>query len=160
VPVFVHNAYNPPIAGLEDYHLVNVIGNLLETTICAERLVCAGTLDRHPGVRVVLAHGGGYFPFQAGRLRHAKTVRPELADAPADPWDYAGRLIFDTITHDVQALRFLVERAGAENVVVGTDLPYDMAPPRPMDELLAAVGAETAAVVAERNPARLYGFPG
>jgi aminocarboxymuconate-semialdehyde decarboxylase len=156
--VFVHNAYNPKVPGLQDFHLVNVIGNLLETTICAERLVCAGTFDRHPRVRVVLAHGGGYFPYQAGRLRHAKTVRPELADSPADPWDYAGRLIFDTITHDIQALAFLISRAGADNVVVGTDLPYDMGTPRPMDELIEAVGVETAAIVAERNPERLYGF--
>jgi len=155
--VFLHNAYNAKVPGLEQYYLGNVIGNLLETTICAERLVASGTLARHPKVRIVLAHAGGYFPYQAGRLRHAKTVRPELADSPIDPWDFAGQLIFDTITHDVQALAYLVSRAGVDNVVMGTDMPYDMSTPEPMRELLAAVDERTAKRIAEDNPARLFG---
>ncbi|MDA0159231.1 amidohydrolase [Solirubrobacter ginsenosidimutans] len=156
VPVFIHNAYNTPISGLKAFYLGNVIGNLLETTICAERLVASGMLERHPGVRIVLAHAGGYFPFQAGRLRHAKTVRQELADAPADPWSFAGQLIFDTITHDVQALTYLVSRVGVENVVMGTDLPYDMSTPAPWDSLVEAVGEATATQIAEDNVARLF----
>jgi aminocarboxymuconate-semialdehyde decarboxylase len=156
VPVFIHNAYNQPIPALKDFYLGNVIGNPLETTICAERLVMSGMLDRHPGLRIVLAHAGGFFPWQAGRLRHARTVRAELADAPEDPWSYAGQLIFDTITHDVQALEYMVSRVGQENVVLGTDLPYDMSTPKPMAELREAVGDEVAAVIAEQNPARLF----
>jgi aminocarboxymuconate-semialdehyde decarboxylase len=156
VPVFIHNAYNSSISGLKAFYLGNVIGNLLETTICAERLVASGMLARHPGVRIVLAHAGGYFPFQAGRLRHARTVRKELADAPADPWSFAGQLIFDTITHDVQALAYLVSRVGVENVVMGTDLPYDMSSPTPWDSLVEAVGEATATRIAEDNAARLF----
>jgi aminocarboxymuconate-semialdehyde decarboxylase len=118
--------------------------------------MCAGVLDRHPGLRVLLLHSGGYFPYQAGRLRHASTVRPEL---PAvDPWSYAGRLWFDTITHDAQALRYLVDRVGAEHVVFGTDLPFDMAPPDPVAEVRDALGDELAARVGEANPARLFGI--
>jgi aminocarboxymuconate-semialdehyde decarboxylase len=156
VTVFVHNAYNSKIAGLEGYYLGNVIGNLLETTICVERLVASGTLDRHPKARVLLGHAGGFFPYQAGRLRHARTVRPELAASPADPWDYAGQLIFDTITHDVRTLAFLVSRAGADNVVMGTDMPYDMSTPQPMRELVDAVGEEVATQIAETNPERYF----
>ncbi|HEX4344412.1 MAG TPA: amidohydrolase family protein [Solirubrobacteraceae bacterium] len=155
VTVFVHNAYNPKVPGLDRFYLHNVIGNLLETTICAERLVAAGTLDRHPGARVVLGHAGGFVPFQAGRLRHASTIRKEFAHE-LDLWSYAGRLIFDTITHDPAALTYLVSRAGAENVVMGTDFPYDMATPHPMDELHAAVDETTARVIAEEVPARLF----
>jgi aminocarboxymuconate-semialdehyde decarboxylase len=69
-----------------------------------------------------------------------------------------GRLKFDTITHDVQALSYLVSRVGAGNVLMGTDLPFDMAPQRPVDELEQAVDAATARRVAEENPARLYRF--
>ena len=98
--------------GSADFYLENVIGFPLETTIAIERLICAGTLDRHPGLQVVLVHAGGYFPWQAGRLRHARTVRPELSDAPRDPWSYLGQVLFDTITHDVDALRFLVGKGG------------------------------------------------
>ncbi len=158
LPILLHPAYNEASKPLQDYYFQNVIGNMLETTIAAERLICSGVLDRHPAVRIELVHSGGYFPYQAGRLKHARTVRPELSESPADPWAYIGRLYFDTITHDRGALEFLVRRVGAENVVMGTDLPFDMATPRPMDELLAVVDAAAAKKIAESNPARLFGF--
>lgn len=158
LPVLPHPFYNEPHAGLDDYYLQNVIGNMLETTVTVERLLCAGVLDRHPDLKLVLVHSGGYFPYQAGRLRHARTVRPELASAPEDPWAYRGQIVVDTITHDVEALRYLVSRFGAGNVVMGTDLPFDMATPDPMAQLEAAVDADTARRVAEENPARLYRF--
>jgi aminocarboxymuconate-semialdehyde decarboxylase len=159
-PVMLHPAYNEANRGLDPFYLQNVIGNLLETTIAAERLICAGVLDRHPRLRVLLVHGGGYYPFQAGRLRHAATVRPELESAPRDPWAYGGRVLVDTITHDVESLRFLIHRMGAENVVLGTDLPFDMATPQPVAELEAAADPDAARTVAEDNPVRLFGFPG
>jgi aminocarboxymuconate-semialdehyde decarboxylase len=157
-PVLIHPAYNERHRGLDDYYLQNVIGNLLETTIAVERLVCAGVLDHHPRLRLVLAHGGGYYPFQAGRLRHARTVRPELRSAPGDPWSYFGQIAVDVITHDRDALAYLVARCGAENVVMGTDLPFDMATPSPMDALEAAAGEQAARTIAEDNPTRLYRF--
>jgi aminocarboxymuconate-semialdehyde decarboxylase len=158
LPVLIHPFYNQAHPGLDPYYLQNVIGNMLETTLTAERLICVGVLDRHPDLTIVLVHSGGYFPYQAGRLRHARKVRPELADSPVDPWAYFGRLRFDTITHDVQALSYLVSRVGAANVLMGTDLPFDMAPEQPLDELEQAVDAATARQVAEENPARLFRF--
>lgn len=155
-PILMHPFDNASHPALDDWYLQNVIGNQLETTIAAERLICSGLLDRHPGVRIVLVHAGGYLPFQAGRLRHARTTRPELADAPADPWRYFGQLVVDTITHDREALAYVVERVGAENVLLGTDLPFDMATPEPWTALVEAVGEETARTIAEDNPARLF----
>jgi aminocarboxymuconate-semialdehyde decarboxylase len=156
LPVMVHPAYNNPHPGLEGYHLQNAIGNQLETTIAAERLIVTGVLDRHPGLRLLLVHAGGYMPWQAGRLRHAATVRSELADSPPDPAVYYGRLFVDTITHDAAALRFLVERLGAGNVAMGTDLPFDMATPGPVAALEEAVDAATARQVMEGTPSRLF----
>jgi aminocarboxymuconate-semialdehyde decarboxylase len=156
LPVMIHPYYNQAHPGLEAYYLQNVIGNMLETTLAAERLICAGTLDRHPDLVLFLVHSGGYFPYQAGRLRHARTVCPKLSGTPEDPWAYLGRLKFDTITHDVRALSYLVSRVGADNVVMGTDLPFDMATPRPVEELEQAVDGVTARRIAEENPARLF----
>ena len=158
LPVMIHPAYNQPHPGLEPWYLQNVIGNMLETTIAVERLICAGVLDEHPGTRVLAVHAGGYFPYQAGRLRHARAVRPELSGAPEDPWSYRGQVLADTISHDRDALRFLVAKMGAENVVMGTDLPFDMATPHPMAALSEAVDAKTAHQIAEDNPARLFRF--
>jgi aminocarboxymuconate-semialdehyde decarboxylase len=158
LPVMLHPAYVPKHPRLQDYYLENVIGFPLETTIALERLICGGVLDRHPDLRVVGLHAGGYFPWQAGRLRHARTVRPELAESPADPWSYLGRILLDPITHDADALRYLVAKIGAENIVLGTDLPFDMATPDPLGALRAALDEETVAQISERNPAELYRF--
>ena len=158
LPLMLHPAYNNPHPGLEGYHLQNVIGNQLETTIAAERLIVTGVLDRHPKLRLLLVHAGGYMPWQAGRLRHAATVRPELADSPSSPGPYSGRIVVDTITHDRMALTYLVERVGADNVAMGTDLPFDMATPRPVEALEEAVDREAASVIMESTPARLFGL--
>jgi len=106
----------------------------------------------------VLMHGGGFLPYQTGRLVHARRVRPELADAPADPWDFFGALFFDTITHDRQALRYLVDRVGLGHVVLGTDLPFDMALASPVGTLAAALTDHEVQAVAVTNPRRLFGL--
>lgn len=154
--LMLHPAYNNPHPGLEGYHLQNAIGNQLETTIAAERLIVTGTLDRQPGLRLLLVHAGGYLPWQAGRLRHAATVRAELAGSPPDPHAYLGRIVVDTITHDGAALRYLVERIGADNVAMGTDLPFDMATPEPVTALEEAVDAGTALQIMEETPRRVF----
>ena len=158
MPLMLHPAYNNPHPGLEGYHLQNVVGNQLETTIAAERLIVTGVLDRHPGLRLLLVHAGGYMPWQAGRLRHAATVRPELANSPSSPGAYSGRIVVDTITHDRMALTYLVERVGADNVAMGTDLPFDMATPEPAEALEEAVDGEAARQIMEETPARLFGL--
>jgi aminocarboxymuconate-semialdehyde decarboxylase len=159
LPVLLHPAYNEPNPSLQAYYLSNVIGNQLETTVAIERLICEGVLDRCPNLHFILVHGGGYFPWQAGRLRHAAGVRPELAGSPPDPWRYLDRLWFDQITHDQVMIELLVRRVGLERVVMGTDLPFDMAPSGPVKQLEAAVGAAGVAAITEHNPARLFGLP-
>ena len=113
---------------------------MLETTIAIERLIMSGLLDRHPDLRIVIVHSGGYVAYQAGRLRHARTVRTYDESAPQDPADYFGQIKFDCLTHDRQALEFLLARVGTDNVVMGTDLPCDMATPDPWNELVAVAG--------------------
>jgi aminocarboxymuconate-semialdehyde decarboxylase len=159
VPVTLHPAYTEGVnPALAPFYFENVLGFLFDTTVAIERMICAGVLDRHPGLRLVLLHGGGYFPYQAGRLRHARTVRPELGESPADPWAYLDRLHFDIITHDPPALEYLIRRVGADRIVMGTDLPFDMATPEPMELLRAAADETTVRRIAEENPAALYGF--
>lgn len=157
-PVLLHPAFNFPHPALSQWYLQNAIGNPLETTITVERLVCARVLERHSRVRLVLVHGGGFLPYQAGRLVHARSVRPELADTPADAWDVFDRLYFDTITHDTQALRYLAERVGLDHVVLGTDLPFDMALARPAEALRHALGEEGLQAAGVANPRKLFGF--
>jgi aminocarboxymuconate-semialdehyde decarboxylase len=156
--VLIHPAFNEPHPALEPYYLQNVAGNPLETTITAERLICAGALSRHPGLRLILLHGGGYLPYQAGRLAHACGVRPEIAVTADDVRRAFGQLYFDTITHDVAALRFLAERVGVDHVLLGTDLPFDMAMRDPAGTLAGAFEDAAFTKVCSSNAARLFGL--
>ncbi|MGH9102056.1 MAG: amidohydrolase family protein, partial [Acidimicrobiales bacterium] len=149
--VMLHPAYQHPHPGFAEYHLTNVIGNMLETTVAVERLIMSGTLDRHPRLQLVIVHSGGYVAYQQGRLRHARTVRHYPPGAPLEPAEYFGRVKFDCLTHDRGALRFLIEAVGAENVLMGTDLPCDMATPDPWEDLVAVAGAQGAAAIAGEN---------
>lgn len=158
LPVMIHPAYQHAHPGFDSFHLTNVIGNMLETTIAIERLMMAGVLDRHPSVRVQIVHSGGYVAWQQGRLRHARSVRPYAASAPTEPAAYFGQVVFDCLTHDRDALRFLLSKVGVDNVMLGTDLPCDMAAPDPWNDLLAVAGEDVAKRVAEDNPTRLYGL--
>jgi len=158
IPVFLHPAYESDATENKPYALGQVIGLLSEVTNTLQRLISGHVLDRHPRLRIVAALGGGYFPYSVGRLRHYTTWRPELADSPADPWSYVGQLKFDTHLHDPIALRFLIEKAGAENVLIGTDCSFPSCTPAPMEELREALGDNVAAIksVSETNAFEMF----
>ncbi len=132
--VFTH----PYVAGalppdLGCYYLGNLAGLPLDTTLMAAHLMFGGALDELPGLNVVLAHGGGYLPYQIGRLAHGYQVRKEArANTPNSPAALLRRFYFDALTHDAAALKFLVEKAGADRVTIGTDAPFDMAEENPV----------------------------
>jgi aminocarboxymuconate-semialdehyde decarboxylase len=125
--VMVHPTQVAGAERLGSYYLANLIGNPLDTTIAAACLVFGGVIERYPGIRFLMVHGGGFVPYQAGRFRHGWQVRPEpratLKTAPDAALD---RLYFDTIVHSQSALEFLVSSVGASRVLLGSDYPYDM----------------------------------
>jgi aminocarboxymuconate-semialdehyde decarboxylase len=126
------------VPALDSHYLWNAIGNPLETTIAAAQLVLSGMLDRHPGLTVLLAHGGGALPALRGRLRRAAAVRPEArAGTGADVDATIRRLYFDSVTHDPAVLADLVAFAGAGHVVLGSDRPFDMGSDQPAGEIYA-----------------------
>jgi aminocarboxymuconate-semialdehyde decarboxylase len=112
---------------LSSYYLGNLIGNPLDTTIAAACLVFSGVLERYPTLKICLAHGGGFVPYQAGRFIHGWHVRNEpKRKLSKPPTDSLNRFYFDTIVHSKDVLEFLVDNAGAERVLLGSDYPYDM----------------------------------
>jgi aminocarboxymuconate-semialdehyde decarboxylase len=115
---------------LSSYYLNNLIGNPLDTTIAAACLVFSGVLERHPSLKICLAHGGGFVPYQAGRFLHGWHVRKEpKSKLPKPPTESLGRFYFDTIVHSKEVLEFLVGNAGVNRVLLGSDYPFDMGMP-------------------------------
>jgi aminocarboxymuconate-semialdehyde decarboxylase len=160
VPVLIHPAYVGTRPGLEAFYFTNVLGNPLETTMAAMRLIAGGVLDRHPKLVLCLAHGGGFLPYQLGRLRHAATVRPELRHMARSPLEYLNQFYFDSITHHPLALRFLIEWAGADRVMLGSDFPYDMGDPDPVRTFEDAIDGhrEWEELISSGTAKRLFRF--
>jgi aminocarboxymuconate-semialdehyde decarboxylase len=127
VIIFMHPIGFTQGERLLDHYFNNVIGNPLETTVAASHLIFDGVMERHPKLKVVLPHGGGYLAHYWARMDHAWKARPDCRTViKRKPSSYLERFYFDTITFDPGMLGQLVERFGAEHVLLGTDYPYDM----------------------------------
>lgn len=140
VTLFMHPNGYTQADRLSDHYFNNVIGNPLDTTVAVSHLIFDGVLARHPKLRIILAHGGAYLSHYWARMDHAWGARPDCRRViKKKPSTYlAKNFYFDTITFDPVMLKNLIDRFGADRVVLGTDYPYDMAEVDPLG-LLAAV---------------------
>lgn len=153
--VFVHpstRGFGLPV--LEEHYMWNTVGNPVETTVTAAHMVGAGIMDDYPDLRVLLAHGGGVLPSLRGRLAHEQTVHPPGRDVLGA----IRRFHVDTVVHDAEVLRGLVDFFGAERVLLGSDYPFDMGVERPA-EIVRALGlpAQQEAAILAGNARRLLG---
>lgn len=162
VPVILHPNGYPESQRLADYFLVNCIGNPLETMVAATRMIFSGLFEEHPGIDLVLLHGGGYLPFYASRADHTWKVRPEtrLAIPDQPPSHYMKRFFYDTMVFEPLYLRHLVEVVGVERIMLGTDFPFDMSETDPLGLIAATEGLDEAAraAISGGNAAALYGL--
>jgi aminocarboxymuconate-semialdehyde decarboxylase len=139
-----------PIQALQEHYLWNTVGNPLETAASVAHLVMAGVLERHPGLRIVVAHGGGALMAVRGRLRHAHGFQPQARSRLSEAPDVSlRRLYYDSITHDPALLADLVAFAGPERVLLGTDRPFDMGTTGAVEEIssLGLDEADTRAIL-------------
>ncbi len=130
--IFIHPHDVAGADRLQPFYLTNLIGNPLDTTIAAVRLILSGTFERYPGLKICLAHGGGHLPYIRGRLDHGWEARPDVKKTPHPPSHYFRYLYFDTISFYRPTLRFLAETVGDDHVLLGTDFPFDMAEDDPV----------------------------
>lgn len=122
------------------YKLPNAVGNLTERTMVYATLVFSGVMDRHPDLKVLLGHGGGYVPYGIARMDKVAGALPGDFDGtmnppfgPDDgfaqanpPSDYLDRFYYDCCTYSGPVLRYLIDTVGVDRVVLGTDYPAPM----------------------------------
>ncbi|MFD8568998.1 amidohydrolase family protein [Streptomyces sp. NPDC059639] len=124
---------------LDQWYLSNSVGQPTENAVALSHLIFSGVLDRHPGLQLIAAHGGGYLPTHIGRADHAWTARSDAGAGCAHlPSSYLKRLYFDSLVHDPHVLRELVRVVGADRVLLGSDYPFDMGADDPLGALRAA----------------------
>ena len=131
--LFMHPSSSERTPLWDEYTLAVALAWPNETARAVSRLIFAGTLERHPALPLVLAHGGGTLPFLRGRLNLAYAAptyeyNPDChAQISKPPADYFDQLLFDTAVGAAESLHFLIESVGAERVVLGTDDPFEIA---------------------------------
>lgn len=158
--IFAHPYSCAATGGMDDYELFNTVGYPLDTTLMVAHLMFSGALDDLKTLRIVLAHGGGYVPYQIGRFERGHQHRPAAsAKTRSSPYAMLQRFYFDALTHDPQSARHLIEMVGADRVVIGTDNPFNMGYERPLDALDAIPGltADEREAICRRTARALLG---
>jgi aminocarboxymuconate-semialdehyde decarboxylase len=126
VPVVVHpsprSSEQPPDAFFGPWDLEILYGFLVDEAMAVAHLLFGGVLDRHPALRVHVPHGGGFAPYQKGRLQAGLAKRPWgpglLERTFEDQW---AQLTFDSAVHRHDALAYLVSVEGPERVLLGSN---------------------------------------
>jgi aminocarboxymuconate-semialdehyde decarboxylase len=160
VLVVIHPNGYTEASRLSRFYFNNVIGNPLETAIALHYLIFDGVLERHPNLKILAVHGGGFLASYSGRIDHAWGARSDSkGDLPHPPTTYLKRVYFDTVVFTPHQLQELVRLYGAEHILMGTDYPFDMADYDPVGHVCGA-GLDAAAVAAicGGNTRRLLGL--
>ena len=127
VIISLHPYYIGAKPQFEKYYLTNLMANPLDTTMGLLSLIYGGVFDRYPNLKILAAHGGGFFPYQLGRFNHGFRVRKETkVHIKKEPAQYLENILYDSVTHWEIALEYLIKSMGDERVVIGTDYPFDM----------------------------------
>jgi aminocarboxymuconate-semialdehyde decarboxylase len=162
LPVFIHPQ---TVCGeadrLKEFHLRNLIGNPLDTSIAAASLIFGGVLDRYPKLRFCLSHMGGFVPWIRGRWQHGYDIRDEPRQhGAADPERYIGRFYYDTIIHNADCFEFAVKTLGVDRIIYGTDYPADMGYHQPAREIpgLSRLSETDQRKILYGNAKKIYGL--
>ena len=138
--IFIHPTFGARDDRLKAYGLVSAVGRVTDTTTAVARLLYSGHLVRHPGVNLIISHGGAALPMLFGRLQRSFATAPAQNTDPAIGFH---KLYFDSVVYDVATVRFIAEQAGADHILMGTDEPFVIAEPEPV-KLIDACGFSAA----------------
>lgn len=124
--IFIHPLLNND-PRLKKKKMPNLIGVPWETTICATDLLLSGYLDQFPNVKILLAHGGGFLPYQIGRLNTGYEKWNDVAASlQMSPENYLKRFWYDSVLWNNKSLNYLIQVVGEDRVVPGSDFPFDL----------------------------------
>ena len=161
--VFVHPWDMMGKPDMPDYWLPWLVGMPAETSLAICSMIFGGVFERLPNLRTCFAHGGGSFPQTIGRIEHGFNCRPDLVavDNPINPREYLGRFWVDSLVHDADALRFLINLVSEDRVALGSDYPFPLGEQHPgqLIESMDNLSIETQRKLLYDNPCEFLGMP-
>jgi predicted TIM-barrel fold metal-dependent hydrolase len=160
MPLLLHPTVPAQVSSLAEHGLICAAGFLFDTTTAILRMIFAGTFERHPGLKMVLAHAGSLLPLLMGRVdrEYARNALPSSLPVGRRPSDYLGGLYTDTIAGSPRALELAIDLLGADRVCFGSDYPFGNQR-QALDLVLAAsLPAGTVSAVCWENAAGLFGL--
>jgi aminocarboxymuconate-semialdehyde decarboxylase len=146
---------------LTRHYFNNVVGNPFDTTVALHYLIFDGVLERHPNLKIIAVHGGGYLAGYSGRIDHAWGARSDAqANLPKPPTEYLKKVFFDTVVFTPHQLKNLVEVFGVDQILMGTDYPFDMAEYDPIGHVQSvdSFDAKTVEALIGANAKKLLGL--
>lgn len=128
---------------IQKYWLPWLVGMPAETSRAICSMIFGGVMEKFPKLRLAFAHGGGSFPATIGRIEHGFNVRPDLVaiDNPVNPRNYIGKFWIDSLVHDEQAMRFIMEVMGEDSICLGSDYPFPLGEHEP-GKLIRSMGLD------------------
>ena len=126
--VMIHPWQMMGFDSMKKYWLPWLVGMPAETSRAACSMIFGGVLERLPKLRVCFSHAGGSFLPTLGRIEHGFNCRPDLVaiDNEINPRDYVGKFWVDCITHDIDALKYILKMQGSKRVCLGSDYPFPL----------------------------------
>ncbi len=125
--LFVHPSNPIGSEKIKSFNLDVYVGNACDTTLAIASMMFNGVFDRFTELKIYFAHGGGFLPYQIGRLDDAylieENIKKQIHNLPSH---YLSKILVDTVVYDFKALEFLVRQMPVENVLLGSDSPMDM----------------------------------
>lgn len=161
VPIFVHPWETLGSDRLASHNLMYTVGMPSETALAAASLILGGVIEKFPGLKICFSHGGGSLPYILPRLDHGWNVWPHLQMTEKPPSFYAKKFFYDSIVNSPVNIKFLVEKFGAEQVIMGSDYPFllrETPPGKIIDDTLTLTEAQKRAMLGE-NALRFLNLP-
>ena len=126
--VMIHPWQMMGFDSMKKYWLPWLVGMPAETSRAACSMIFGGVLERLPNLRVCFSHAGGSFLPTLGRIEHGFNCRPDLVaiNNEVNPRDYVGKFWVDCITHDIDALKYILKMQGSKRVCLGSDYPFPL----------------------------------
>ena len=157
--VFIHPHGQDDQPPLNEYALSNSVGQGLEEVKVMSSIIMNGVFDRYPGIRIVIAHGGGFLPHYYGRLDRNAIERPQtMRNISRMPSTYLKDFYYDSCVYSPDILNALIRIVGIDRIVLGSDFP--VGEEDGLGDLKKTPGITAAAVekIAITTPARLLGL--